>query len=119
MPTAARSQQLNQILARLSKGYTAHRPAIQRVLNAAFALYVLGATYRGLSARPTAPKKDKGKGKGKADPKDAAKAPKVAVRRICFAPSSGCSNKRFCTLGGRALLPAALGHFEDRDTELD
>ncbi|KAJ7923076.1 ABC transporter transmembrane region 2-domain-containing protein [Mycena leptocephala] len=84
MPTAARSQQLNQILARLSKGYTAHRPAIQRVLNAAFAFYVLGATYRGLSARPSAPKKDKGKGKGKADAKDAAKAPKVAVDALFY-----------------------------------
>ncbi|KAJ7802797.1 adrenoleukodystrophy protein [Mycena olivaceomarginata] len=62
------------------KGYARNRPAIQRVLNAAFAIYAVGATYRGLSARPSAPKKDKGKGKGKGDAKDeSGKPPRIVI----------------------------------------
>lgn len=77
-----RSQQLNQLITRLSANYVAHRPAIQRILNAAFALYVVGSTYRGLSARPSAPKRDKGKGKRKDD--EPGKPPKVAVDALFY-----------------------------------
>ncbi|KAJ7356925.1 adrenoleukodystrophy protein [Mycena albidolilacea] len=81
-----RKQQLTQLLAQFSKGYARNRPAIQRVLNAAFAIYAVGATYRGLSARPSAPKKDKGKGKGKGDAKDgeSGKPPRVAVDALFY-----------------------------------
>ncbi|KAF8213531.1 ABC transporter transmembrane region 2-domain-containing protein [Mycena galopus ATCC 62051] len=72
---------LNQLLAQFTRGYAANRPAIQRVLNAAFAIYAVGATYRGLSARPTAPKK----GKGKGDAKDeSGKPPRVAVDALFY-----------------------------------
>ncbi|KAJ7462800.1 adrenoleukodystrophy protein [Mycena galericulata] len=89
MPQASsktvRSQQLRAVLARFTKGYASRRPAIQRVLNAAFALYFVGSTYRGLSARPTAPKKDRGNRKG-GDAKDAdpSKPPKVAVDALFY-----------------------------------
>ncbi|KAJ6574626.1 ABC transporter transmembrane region 2-domain-containing protein [Mycena capillaripes] len=90
MPAAVstlRSQQLKESVARLGKTYASHRPAIQRILNVAFALYVVGSTYRGLSGRPSAPKKDKGKGKGKGDAKDPeqpGKPPRVAVDALFY-----------------------------------
>ncbi|KAF7340024.1 ATP-binding cassette sub-family D member 2 [Mycena venus] len=79
-----RKQQLNDLLTRLSKGYASHRPAIQRVLNAAFAIYAIGATYRGLSARPTSSKKGKGKDKGKGEAEQSGKPPKVAVDALFY-----------------------------------
>ncbi|KAJ7630529.1 ABC transporter transmembrane region 2-domain-containing protein [Roridomyces roridus] len=81
-PQTLRTQQLNQLISRLSAQYTAHRPAIQRILNAAFAVYVLGSTYRGLSARPSSPRKDKGKGKKKDD--DSGKPPRVAIDALFY-----------------------------------
>ncbi|KAK7064584.1 ATP-binding cassette sub-family D member 2 [Favolaschia claudopus] len=79
-----RKEQLSQLLTRFSKQYAAHRPAIQRILNASFAIYAVAATYRGLSGgRPSSSKKERGKGKGKG--KDGAeKAPKVAVDAIFY-----------------------------------
>ncbi|KAJ7785876.1 ABC transporter transmembrane region 2-domain-containing protein, partial [Mycena metata] len=74
---------LKEIFAKFSKEYASHRPAIQRILNAAFALYAVGATYRGLSARPSTPKKGKGKGKGKDDEKSG-KPPRVAVDALFY-----------------------------------
>lgn len=69
-----------ELIANFTKLYSHHRPFIQRVLNSAFILYVLGTTYRGLSARPApSSRSSKGNGKGKADGKDG-KAPRVAVR---------------------------------------
>ncbi|KAJ7169464.1 adrenoleukodystrophy protein [Mycena filopes] len=81
--TALRSKQVKELFAKFSKEYAAHRPAIQRILNATFALYAIGATYRGLSARPTTPKKGKGKGKdkGKDEP---GRPPKVAVDALFY-----------------------------------
>ncbi|KAJ6604217.1 adrenoleukodystrophy protein [Mycena vulgaris] len=79
-----RSQQLNELLARFSKGYTSHRPAIQRILNAAFALYVVGSTYRGLSTRPSTPRKDKVKGKNGKDAEQSGRPPKVAVDAVFY-----------------------------------
>ncbi|KAJ7275463.1 adrenoleukodystrophy protein [Mycena haematopus] len=79
-----RKQQLNELLTRFSKAYASNRPAIQRVLNVAFAVYAVGATYRGLSARPAVPKKG-AKGKGKGDAKiESGKPPRVAVDALFY-----------------------------------
>ena len=73
-------------LAHFVTTYTTHRPLIQRCLTSGFVIYVLSATYRGLSARPSNPGSRKGRGhKGKGgDSKD----PRVAVSSInlgaCF-----------------------------------
>ncbi|ESK83486.1 abc fatty acid [Moniliophthora roreri MCA 2997] len=77
-----RSKEFKEQLARLSKSYSAHRPLIQRLLNISFVLYVLGTTFKGLSARPTKPS-GKGKGKGK-DNKESGKPPRVAVDAIFY-----------------------------------
>ncbi|TFY78756.1 hypothetical protein EWM64_g5256 [Hericium alpestre] len=57
------------LVARFASTYAKHRPIIQRGIITGFIFYVLGTTYRGLSARPSAPLRSK-KGKGKADGKD-------------------------------------------------
>ncbi|KAF8898467.1 ABC transporter transmembrane region 2-domain-containing protein [Infundibulicybe gibba] len=70
-------------LARLAEIYLSHRPKVQRVLNIAFILYVFTSTFRGLSARSN----PSGKGKGKADPKEAdatGKLPRVAVDALFY-----------------------------------
>ncbi|KAJ7071457.1 adrenoleukodystrophy protein [Mycena amicta] len=73
MATTVRSQQFTELVARFRKFYFGNRPVIQRVLNASFALYVLGTTARRLASGPSSTQQDKSKGsKG-------AKAPKVAV----------------------------------------
>src|ERR1700761_4861443 len=85
MAMTLRSQRLGDLLARFSGTYSTHRPLIQRILNASFALYVVGSTYHGLSSRPSAPNKDKGKGKGKKDVADqSGKPPKVAVDALFY-----------------------------------
>jgi ATP-binding cassette subfamily D (ALD) long-chain fatty acid import protein len=64
-------------LAHFATTYTTHRPLIQRFLTSGFVLYVLGTTYRGLSARPSKPSsgtQDSKKGKGRDG-----KTPRVAV----------------------------------------
>lgn len=65
--------------AEFAKAYSNHRPLVQRGLTAGFVLYVLGTTYRGLSARPSSSSVRKGKGKGKGKD-DSGKPPRVAVR---------------------------------------
>ncbi|KAL1671287.1 ABC transporter transmembrane region 2-domain-containing protein [Schizophyllum commune] len=75
--------QLEQRTAQFMKGYSAHRPLIQKALNAAFILYVLQSTFKGLAARPaprsSGGKAGKGKGKGKAGEDDSSKPPRVAI----------------------------------------
>ena len=78
--------QLEQRTAQFMKGYSAHRPLIQKALNAAFILYVLQSTFKGLAARPaprsSGGKAGKGKGKGKAGEDDSGKPPRVVVRFV-------------------------------------
>lgn len=73
-------------LAQFAKSYAAHRPIIQRGLTVSFILYVLGATYKGLSVKPSASKSSPGGG-GKSrkggKPGDG-KAPKVAVDAVFY-----------------------------------
>jgi ATP-binding cassette, subfamily D (ALD), peroxisomal long-chain fatty acid import protein len=71
--------QLIEHLAQFTKAYAANRPLIQRCLTTGFVLYVLGNTYRGLSARPNGGANSKRVGKGKGKETDG-KAPRVAVR---------------------------------------
>ncbi|KAK7034035.1 ATP-binding cassette long-chain fatty acid transporter pxa2 [Paramarasmius palmivorus] len=79
-----RSKELKDQLARFTKSYSAHRPLIQRLLNISFVLYVLGTTFKGLSARPARPSSS-GKGKGKAkDDKESGKPPRVAVDAVFY-----------------------------------
>lgn len=74
-----RSQSFNERFIQFSKAYAVHRPLVQRCLNTAFIFYVLGSTYRGLSARPGSSSSSKGKGKAKDVGKEAGKPPRVAV----------------------------------------
>lgn len=69
---------VRQQLVQFASFYSQHRPLIQRFLNSAFILYVLGTTYRGLSARPTASKSRKGKDK------DGKTSPRVAVDAVFY-----------------------------------
>ena len=60
-PIAARSK---ATLAQALKAYSVHRPLVQRVLNVAFIIYILGSTYTSLSGHSSRsgkerPKKDK------------------------------------------------------------
>lgn len=52
-------------LTRFAATYATHRPFIQHCLTSGFAIYVLGTTYRGYSARPSKPSEDNGGKKGK------------------------------------------------------
>lgn len=75
-------------LANFTATYATHRPLIQRCLTSGFVLYVLGTTYRGLSARPSKPSTAVGVSngkKGKAKGGDG-KSPRVAVSSACFHP---------------------------------
>lgn len=83
--SSAFRSQLEGRAAQFMKGYTAHRPLIQKALNTAFVLYVLQSTFKGLSARP-APRSSarKGKGKGKAGNDDSGRPPRVAVDAVFY-----------------------------------
>lgn len=70
--------------AEFAKAYSKHRPLVQRGLTAGFILYVLGTTYRGLSAKPSSASSRKGKGKGK---DESGKPPRVAVRPTLLSKS--------------------------------
>lgn len=74
-------------LANLAANYASHRPIIQRCLTSGFVLYVLGTTYRGLSARPNKPPSTKGK---RTIQGGIGRTPRVAVsvERTAFRPSS-------------------------------
>ncbi len=74
-----RAQNLTKHYATLAKSYSAHRPLIQRIINASFILYVLGSTYRGLSGGGGSSKSSKKKGKGKKED-STKKSERVAVR---------------------------------------
>ncbi|KAJ7293171.1 ABC transporter transmembrane region 2-domain-containing protein [Mycena rebaudengoi] len=85
MPSTLRSLRFNDRLAQFTTGYAAHRPLIQRLLNISFALYAVGATYKGLSGRPSTAKKASGKGKSDAKEGDqAGKPPRVAVDALFY-----------------------------------
>ena len=72
------SKEARQRLAAFSRGYSAHRPMIQRGLNIGFVLYVVGGTYYGMAKKPSnAPSTRKGRGKKGSDPNQ---PERVAVR---------------------------------------
>ncbi|KAF9265656.1 hypothetical protein L218DRAFT_1075743 [Marasmius fiardii PR-910] len=80
--STSRSRQLKEQISLFSKSYSAHRPLVQRILNISFVLYVLGTTFRGLSARPARPSAlSRG---GKSNDKDAGKSSRVAVDAIFY-----------------------------------
>lgn len=91
-----RSKSFNERFIQFSKAYAVHRPLVQRCLNTAFIFYVLGSTYRGLSARPGSSSSSKGKGKAKDDGKETGKPPRVAVGHYSHYP-----NLIFITFVGR------------------
>ncbi|KAJ3777620.1 adrenoleukodystrophy protein [Lentinula raphanica] len=80
--STTKTKELNDLLARLSKHYTLHRPLIQRILNISFVIYVLQTTYKGFSARSprSRGKKDKDAGTGN----DSSRSPKVAVDALFY-----------------------------------
>ncbi|KAF8058262.1 adrenoleukodystrophy protein [Lyophyllum atratum] len=88
-----RAKSFNERFAHFAKAYSVHRPLVQRFLNIAFVVYVLGTTYRGLASRPASSSSDAGKGKGKGKGKEKAdgkeqgetgKAPRVAVDALFY-----------------------------------
>ncbi|KAJ3764315.1 ABC transporter transmembrane region 2-domain-containing protein [Lentinula raphanica] len=80
--STTKTKDFNELLARLSKHYTLHRPLIQRILNISFVIYVLQTTYKGFSARSprSRGKKDKDAGTGN----DSSRPPKVAVDALFY-----------------------------------
>ncbi|KAH8835936.1 ABC transporter transmembrane region 2-domain-containing protein [Flagelloscypha sp. PMI_526] len=82
----ASSEALKASVANFTKFYSSHRPAIQRALNFTFILYVLGTTYKGLSARPpSSGSSRKGRStKGKDDKEDDNKPQRVAVDALFY-----------------------------------
>jgi hypothetical protein len=74
-----RSSNINKQLAKAAQVYVKHRPVVQKTIVTGFVLYVLGTTYRGLSARSSSPPSAHKKGKGKAGGKSDGKSPRVAV----------------------------------------
>ncbi|KAJ3969397.1 adrenoleukodystrophy protein [Lentinula raphanica] len=80
--STTKTKELNDLLARLSKHYTLHRPLIQRILNISFVIYVLQTTYKGFSARSprSRGKKDEDAGTGN----DSSRPPKVAVDALFY-----------------------------------
>jgi len=93
-----RSTNFDQRFAQFTKVYVAHRPLVQRFLTTSFVFYVLGTTYRGLSARPGSSSK---KTKATADGKDLdqaarGKPPRVAVRYLCADDCLWVSDLYYC-----------------------
>lgn len=79
-----RSPAVTDQFRRFSNLYVSHRPFVQRFLTVSFIFYVLGSTYRGLSARPSTSKsKQKGKGDGN-EGQQTGKPARVAVRSISW-----------------------------------
>src|ERR1700722_20663168 len=74
-----RSTNLNKQLAHSAEVYVRHRPTIQRFIVGGFVLYVLGTTYRGLSARPNVSRNVAKRVKGGSDSKGDGKPQRVAV----------------------------------------
>jgi ATP-binding cassette subfamily D (ALD) long-chain fatty acid import protein len=74
----------NERLASAIQTYSKHRPLVQRVLNISYVLYVLGATYYGLSQKQSSSgpsKKSRRKGKD-----DGGKQERVAVSAVFTTP---------------------------------
>ncbi|KAF9458333.1 ABC transporter transmembrane region 2-domain-containing protein [Collybia nuda] len=83
-PLTLRSKSFGERFKQFSRAYTVHRPLVQRFLNAAFIFYVLGSTYRGLSARPNSSSSSTRKGKAKNDGEEVGKPPRVAVDALFY-----------------------------------
>ncbi|THH21005.1 hypothetical protein EW146_g462 [Bondarzewia mesenterica] len=71
-------------VAQLAKTYSAHRPVVQRVLTTGFIFYVLGTTYRSLSASASSSSSSFKKGKGRANERNARRPQRVAVDAIFY-----------------------------------
>ena len=80
MPVLSALRPSRAYLGQLAKSYSSHRPIIQRALTTSFILYVLGTTYRGLSAKQSSSSSRKGKGNKGGKEGDSGKPPRVAVR---------------------------------------
>jgi len=112
-----RSTNFDQRFAQFTKVYVAHRPLVQRFLTTSFVFYVLGTTYRGLSARPGSSSK---KTKATADGKDLdqaarGKPPRVAVRYLCADDCLWVSDSCVLLFSGRCfILPATVDHPANR-----
>ncbi|KAF9023400.1 hypothetical protein BDZ89DRAFT_1018190 [Hymenopellis radicata] len=77
--TSLRAKNLTKHYATLAKSYSAHRPLIQRIINASFILYVLGSTYRGLSGGADHQERPKRRGKERRSTVDAVFYQRLAV----------------------------------------
>lgn len=78
------SKTTNARLASAFQTYSKHRPIVQRVLNISYVIYVLGATYYGLSQKQSSSgpsKKSRRKGKD-----DGGKQERVAVSDVNSSP---------------------------------
>ncbi|KAK0208396.1 ABC transporter transmembrane region 2-domain-containing protein [Desarmillaria ectypa] len=84
---ALRTQDFRNHYVQFGRWYSAHRPLVQRTINVAFIVYVLGSTFRGLSgkggsSRSTKSRKDKGSKGGRDD--DDKKSTRVAVDSVFY-----------------------------------
>lgn len=85
--SALRAQDFRNHYVQLGRWYSAHRPLVQRTINIAFIVYVLGSTFRGLSgkggsSRSNKSRKSKGSKGGKDD--DDNKSTRVAVDSVFY-----------------------------------
>ncbi|ETW87611.1 ABC transporter [Heterobasidion irregulare TC 32-1] len=84
MPVLSTLRPSRAYLGQLARSYSSHRPIIQRALTTSFILYVLGTTYRGLSAKQSSSSSRKGKDNKGGKGGDAGKPPRVAVDAVFY-----------------------------------
>ncbi|KAK0245879.1 adrenoleukodystrophy protein [Armillaria nabsnona] len=85
--SALRAQDFRNHYVQFGRWYSAHRPLVQRVINIAFIVYVLGSTFRGLSGKGGSSRSNKSrKGKGSKGGKDDddKKSTRVAVDSVFY-----------------------------------
>ncbi|KAK0465214.1 ABC transporter transmembrane region 2-domain-containing protein [Desarmillaria tabescens] len=83
--SAFRVQDFRDHYVQFGRWYSAHRPLVQRAINIAFIVYVLGSTFRGLSGKGGSSRSTKSrKGKGGKDGGDDKKSTRVAVDSVFY-----------------------------------
>ncbi|KAK0198494.1 adrenoleukodystrophy protein [Armillaria mellea] len=85
--SALRAQDFRNHYVQFGRWYSAHRPLVQRVINIAFIVYVLGSTFRGLSGKggsSRSGKSRKGKGSKGGKDDDDKKSTRVAVDSVFY-----------------------------------
>ncbi|KAG7450156.1 adrenoleukodystrophy protein [Guyanagaster necrorhizus] len=85
--SALRTQDFRNHYIQFSRWYSSHRPLVQRVINTAFIVYVLGSTFSGLSGKggsSRSTKSRKGKGSKGGNDGDDKRSTRVAVDSVFY-----------------------------------